>query len=75
MIEIADARDPVRLSYVRAVLEDAGITHAVFDQGADALWPGAFRTRIMVADKDAWLARKTLEAADAELATDRSGAG
>ena len=70
MIEVADARDPVRLSFIRAVLEDAGIPHAAFDTAAGALWPGAFRTRVMVADKDAWRAGKTLEAADADLAAD-----
>ena len=66
MIEVADAHDPVRLSFIVAVLEAAGIDHAVFDAGVGALWPGAFRSRVMTAPRDAWLARKTLEAADAE---------
>lgn len=66
MIEVARADDAVRLSWLRAILADAGIEHAVFDEAAQTLWPGAFRARLMVADRDAWLARKTLEAADAE---------
>ncbi len=66
MIEVAQADEVVRLSWMRAVLDDAGIANIVFDEAAQRLWPGAFRARLMVADRDAWLARKTLEAADAE---------
>ena len=66
MIEVAEAHDPVRLSFIRAVLAEAGVEHAVFDTAAQALWPGAFRARVMTAPRDAWMARKALEAADAE---------
>ncbi|MBE7218512.1 MAG: DUF2007 domain-containing protein [Caulobacteraceae bacterium] len=66
MIELAQVDDPVRLSWMRAVLAEAGIDSAVFDGAASALWPGALRARLMVAARDAWLARKTLDAAEAE---------
>ena len=67
MIEIAATTDPVRLSFLKAALEDAGIAHRVFDQAAAATWPGAFTARLMVAETDAWMARSVLTAAERDL--------
>ena len=64
MIEVANTTDPVRLSYLRAVLEQAGIASTVFD--ASAPWPGAIPSRLMVADRDGWMARRILGDAEAE---------
>jgi hypothetical protein len=66
MIEIAKTSDAVRLSFLRAVLEDEGIASVVFDAGAGSIWPGAIPARLMVDDKDAWRARRALAAAGLE---------
>lgn len=64
MIEVAKTTDTIRLSFLRSVLEDAGIPSMVFDAGAGSIWPGAIPMRLMVDPKDAWRARHVL--ADAE---------
>jgi hypothetical protein len=66
MIELAKTFDPVRLSFMRAVLEDEGIAVTVLDAGAGAIWPGAIPTRLMVAREDHWRARCALAAAGVE---------
>ena len=68
MVELERTFDPVRLSALRAVLADAQIDCAVFDAGAGSLWQGAIPTRLMVADQDLELARRTLSAAGIEPA-------
>ena len=64
MIEVASTHDPVRLSFLKAALEEAGLAYRVFDTGIGATWPGAFPARIMVAETDAWMARSVLAAAE-----------
>ncbi len=64
MVEIDATADPVRLSWVKAVLEEAQVAYVVFDAGATSLWPGAFKARVMVEPKDAWLARRALANAE-----------
>ncbi len=56
MIEVANTTDPVRLSYMRAALQEAGIDSVVFDTAAP--WPGAIPARLMVCDQDGWMARR-----------------
>jgi hypothetical protein len=62
MIKIAATADPVRLSYLQAILADAGIPSFVFD--ANTPWPGAMRKRLVVADSDAELARLVIHHAE-----------
>jgi len=50
MIELLTTHDPVRLSYLRWRLAEAGIETEVFDAGSP--WPGAFPSRLMVAQDD-----------------------
>jgi hypothetical protein len=64
MIELIKTSNPVRMSYLRAVLKDAGIESAVFDQGAGTLWGAAITTRLMVDEADLAQARRVI--ADAE---------
>lgn len=64
MIEVAKTDDLVRLGYLQAALNDAGIESSVFDAAAGALWPGAIPRRLMVDDRDAWRARKVIEEAE-----------
>lgn len=63
MIELATAFDPVRLSFLCAVLESEGIAVVVLDTGAGAIWPGAIPARVMVDEKDHWRAKRALAAA------------
>ena len=67
MIEVARTHDSVRLGYLQALLEDAGITAVVFDGAARSVWPGAIPARLMVDEKDAWLARSVLKDAMPEF--------
>lgn len=66
MIEFATTSDPIRLWYLRSVLQDAGVEVFVFDAAAGALWPGAIPARLMIAEEDAWRARCALAAAEPE---------
>ena len=60
--------DPVRLSFLRAVLHDAGIGCWVLDEFASSMDGsiGAIPRRLVVADEDAARARRIL--ADSNLA-------
>ncbi len=60
MTEIERTMDPVRLSVLRSVLDDAGIDHFVFDSGAGGLWQGAIPTRLMVRDDDVEMAQHAI---------------
>jgi Putative prokaryotic signal transducing protein len=64
MVEIERTSDPVRLSFLRSMLQSAGIRSFVFEPNVGGLWPGAVATRLMVADDDQTAARKAIEAAD-----------
>ena len=72
MTEVLNTSDAVRLSFLRAVLEDAGISSVVFDAGAP--WPGAIPSRLMVADEDAWMAKRLVADAEAEASRDGGSA-
>jgi hypothetical protein len=67
MTLIAKTSDAVRLSFLRAILDEEGIRCVVFDAGAGSIWPGAIPARLMVADEDAWRARRALAAAGVEV--------
>ena len=62
MVEIEATPDPVRLSYLQAVLAGAGVESFVFD--ANSPWPGAMRMRLFVAERDVELARRAIAAAE-----------
>ncbi|HLK24507.1 MAG TPA: DUF2007 domain-containing protein [Caulobacteraceae bacterium] len=64
MIELVKTSNPVRMSYLRAVLRDAGIDSAVFDYGAGTLWGSAITARLMVDEDDLAQAKRII--ADAE---------
>jgi hypothetical protein len=59
--------DPVRLSFLVALLEDAGIAAVLLDQHASVMDGsiGAIPRRLAVADADAARARQVLAQADA----------
>jgi hypothetical protein len=64
MVEIERTSDPVRLSFLRSVLTGAGVESFVLGENASALWPGAFQSRLVVAQRDEAAARLALAAAD-----------
>ena len=64
MIEIDSGTDPVRLSYLKAVLDGAGVRNFVFEPNVGGLWPGAVAARLMVSVEDEPAARRAIVAAD-----------
>jgi len=64
MVEIERTADPVRLSFLRSMLDAAGIQSFVFEPNVGGLWPGAVSARLMVADADQAAARQAIKAAD-----------
>jgi hypothetical protein len=68
MRELLRTANPVRLSYLQALLDDAGIDHVVLDANTGSLFPLGIVPRLMVAEEDLGAARRLLrnvgEAAD-----------
>ncbi len=66
---IADSTDPVRISFLQALLADAGIESLVLDAHISALEGGigAFPRRLAVASADADRARRLLREAGEAL--------
>lgn len=62
---LATSNDPVRLSFLTALLADAGITAIVLDAHTSAVEGsiGAIPRRLMVAPQDEWRARQVLKQA------------
>ncbi|GGH00843.1 DUF2007 domain-containing protein [Glycocaulis abyssi] len=73
MIEIETTNDPVKLSFIEAVLKDAGIRAVVLDAETAGMFGGALpwvKRRVLVPDEQADKARRLL--ADALGKTDRA---
>ncbi len=66
MVELDATSDVVRLSWLRAVLANAGIETEVWDAGAGSLWGSAIDRRLMVDDADLAQAKRVLAAAEPE---------
>jgi len=62
MIELLRTNDPVIISYIEALLRDAGIAHFVADQNMSILEGslGVLPRRVMVTEDDADRARRLL---------------
>ena len=67
MVELINTSDAVRLSFLRAVLKDAGIETAVFDAGAGSLWGSAITSRLMVEEDDLAQAKRLMAEAERRL--------
>jgi hypothetical protein len=67
MVEALSTSDAVRLSFLRAVLKDAGIETVVFDAGAGSLWGTAITSRLMVEEDDLNQARRVIAEAERPL--------
>ena len=68
MKELLRTGDRVRLSYIQALLTDAGLEWVVLDSATGNLIPGAVLPRVMVADDDLAQARRVLGAAGESVA-------
>ena len=64
MVELVATSDAVRLSWLRAVLADAGIETQVWDAGAGSLWGSAINQRLMVDEADLAQAKRILAGAE-----------
>jgi hypothetical protein len=64
MVELLNTSDAVRLSFLRAVLADAGIETQVFDAGAGSLWGAAIASRLMVDEDDLAQAKRLIAEAE-----------
>jgi hypothetical protein len=64
MVELLNTSDVVRLSYLQAILRDAGIETVVLDSGAGSLWGSAVAQRLMVADDDLNQAKLVIASAE-----------
>ena len=64
MVELVATSDAVRLSWLRAVLSDAGIETQVWDAGAGSLWGSAINQRLMVDEADLAQAKRILAGAE-----------
>ncbi|MHA6289011.1 putative signal transducing protein [Maricaulis sp. CAU 1757] len=70
MKEVMRTADPVRLSFARAVLDEAGIAAFVLDEGMSSMYPGMagfFDHRLMVDDDDFTRAARLLQEALNEI--------
>ena len=65
MRELVRTNDEILLSDITALLDSAAVHYLVFDQNVSAVEGsiGAFPRRVVVAEKDAAVARQLLEAA------------
>jgi hypothetical protein len=64
MVELDATSDAVRLSWLRALLADAGIESEVWDAGAGSLWGSAIEKRVMVDQSDLAQAKRVLASAE-----------
>ncbi|HEY0437124.1 MAG TPA: DUF2007 domain-containing protein [Phenylobacterium sp.] len=64
MIEILKSSDPVRLSFLRTVLEEAELHPFVMSASA---YPGVLDSRLLVPDSEVELARRIVAEAEAGL--------
>ncbi|HEV2674526.1 MAG TPA: DUF2007 domain-containing protein [Aliidongia sp.] len=72
MKELLRSADFVRLSFLEALLGEAGIEVLVLDRNMNATWGAAFPPRLMVDDEDFAQARRLLVEAG-ELAREGPG--
>jgi hypothetical protein len=66
MVELIKTTNPVRVSFLRAVLADAGIESFVADVGAASLWGTTIPARLMVGEGDLARARRLIADAEAD---------
>jgi hypothetical protein len=68
--ELLATGNVVRLSFIRAVLDDAGIAYSVLDNQMASVLGSAFKTRLMVDEDDFNQAKRVMAAAEEGLDPD-----
>jgi len=66
MIEVVKTADPVRLHFLKTMLEEAGLHPMVVEASA---YPGVLPSRLLVPDDEAILAGRVIETAEGTLGT------
>lgn len=64
MIELVKTTDPVRLHFLKTMLEDAGLHPIVIEASA---YPGVLASRLSVPDDEGPAARRVIAEAEREL--------
>ncbi len=62
MMAIVESSDPVRLNFLKTILEEADLHPFIF--GGVAPYPGALPSRLMVPETEVELARSLIEAVE-----------
>ena len=70
MKEVLTTNDPVRLSFLRSVLEDAGVKTSVLDSALASVLSSLFSSRLMVEDDDLAQAKRIIADAERSLGED-----
>jgi hypothetical protein len=70
MKELIKTNNAVRLSFLKAVLDDAGIKYAVLDNQMASVLGSAFGSRLMVDEADLAQARRLMETAEKDIESD-----
>jgi len=65
MIAIIETNDPVRLNFLKTILEEADLHPFIF--GGVSPYPGALPSRLMVPESEVELASSLIEAVEAEV--------
>ena len=69
MIAILQSRNPVRLSFLKTMLDEAGLHPFVFEGGVP--YPGTYPSRLMVPESEVELARRLIAEAEAQLGPEK----
>jgi hypothetical protein len=64
MIAILETSDPVRLSFLKSILEEADFHPFIFGSGDP--YPGSYPSRLMVPDDEADMARRLIAQVESE---------
>jgi hypothetical protein len=64
MIELLKTSDPVRLHFLKSMLEDAGLHPILIEASA---YPGVLESRLAVSDDEGPAARRVIAEAEREL--------
>jgi len=67
MKEVLATNDAVRLSFLRSVLQDAGVATVVLDNGLASVLSSVFTARLMVEEADLAQAKRIIAEAERSL--------
>lgn len=68
MIAILETADPVRLGFLKAILEEADFHPFIFGSGDP--YPGSYPSRLMVPESEVELAKRLIDEVEAQSSQD-----